>query len=48
MDDFDPSNIDAADIDADTQSPPEGWEPETVDAVPDPEDVLDLDEEPDA
>ena len=47
MTEIDPSNLDAADIDADAQTPPEGWEPSTVDAVPDPADVLDKDQESD-
>lgn len=45
MTEIDPSNLDAADIDADSQTPPEGWKPSTVDAVPNPADVLDKDEE---
>lgn len=47
MPDIDPSNLDAADIDADSQKPPAEWVPRTVDAVPDPADVVDEDKDAD-
>lgn len=47
MTEIDPSNLDAADIDADSVAPPEGWSPETIDALPNPADVLDQDQEAD-
>jgi len=48
MSDADPASIDLADIDCDSAPPPADWSPDDVDADPDPGDVLDLDEEPDA
>ena len=44
MSEVDEANIDAADIDADSTSPPADWSPEVVDVDPDPADVVDLDE----
>jgi len=41
----DPSNIDAADIDADSTPPPADWSPDVIDADPDPSDVTDRDED---
>ena len=40
-----PSNIDAADIDADSTPPPANWKPDVVDADLDPADVTDRDED---
>jgi hypothetical protein len=45
---LDPSNIDLADIDADSVAPPANWSPEEVQSLPDPDDVYDLDEDADA
>lgn len=42
------SNIDAADIDADSTQPPADWKPDVVDADPDLADVTDNDEDADA
>jgi hypothetical protein len=39
-------SLDLADIEVTV--PPPGWSPHTVDAIPLPSDVLDLDEEPEA
>ena len=39
-------SLDLADIEV--TEPPSGWSPETVDAIPSPADVVDLDEEPEA
>lgn len=39
-------SLDLADIDV--VAPPAGWTPDVVDAIPDPSDVVDLDEEPEA
>ena len=44
----DPSNIDAADIDADSTPPPANWKPEVVDAGPALADVRDADRDADA
>lgn len=42
---IDPSQLDAADTEVVN---PEGWEPNIIDAEPDPSDVVDRDEEADA